>query len=98
VLLQYSLAYGSTALTLATAEAATAKAYRRIGIGQENYGGGNNVALGTLGNANGPLLFIPASPIIVQPAEYVTIAVKNIGTVTSSGVITVVVTFDAHWE
>lgn len=98
ILLQYSLAYGSTALSLATAEAATTKAYRRLAIGQENYGGGTNVAVGVLGNANGPLLLIPASPIVVQPAEYVAIAVKNIGTVTTSGVITVVVTIDAHWE
>ena len=93
----YSLAYGGTALSLATAEGAATKAYRRIPIGVENYGGGNNVTVGTLG-ATAPLLLTPASPIIVNPLEYVIIAVKNVGTVTTSGVITIAVTFDAHWE
>ena len=98
VLLMYSLAYGSTSLTLANAEGAAAKAYRRVPIGIENYGGGTNVAVGVLGRTNGPLLFVPNSPICVHPGEYVTIAVKNVGTVTSAGVITILVTFDSHWE
>ena len=95
--LEYSLAIGSTALSLATAEAANTKAYRRIPLGTENYGGGANVALGTLGSVN-PIVFTPTSPIVVNQGEYVAIATKNAATVTTSGVITIIVTFDAHWE
>lgn len=99
--LVYSLAYGATALSLATTESATAKAYRRVPIGVETYSA-VNAAQGTQGVVGGTstagLLHVPSSPIVVNQGEYVTIAVKNTGTVTTGGVITVLVTFDAHWE
>lgn len=100
VLLVYSLAYGSTALTLATTESATTKAYRRIPMGMEAYAG-TSAAQGTFPVSASPppgMQYTPISPIIVNPGEYCTIAVKNVGTVTTTGVITVLVTFDSHWE
>lgn len=101
----YSLAYGSTALSLATTESATAKAYRRVPLGYEMYST-VNAPVGTFGVSGGTaakptvtgIVFSPVAPITVNAGEYVTIAMKNVGTVTTSGVITIVVSFDSHWE
>ena len=38
------------------------------------------------------------NPIVVNPGEFVAIAAKNMGVVTSAGVITVLVTFDCRWQ
>jgi hypothetical protein len=38
------------------------------------------------------------SPIVVNPGEYVQIAAKNVGTVTSGGTITSMVVFDGYVE
>jgi hypothetical protein len=35
--------------------------------------------------------------IVVNPGEFVAIVAKNFGVVTSAGVITLLVTFDAAW-
>jgi hypothetical protein len=37
------------------------------------------------------------SPIVVNPGEYVALMIRNIGTVTSGGVITVSCTFKHYW-
>jgi hypothetical protein len=38
------------------------------------------------------------SPVVVNPGEYVAIAAKNVGTVTSGGTITSMITFDGYVE
>lgn len=95
----YSLAYGATALSFLTPETAggssTTKAPRRVPLGQEVYA--INALAGTLGSTN-PIQFTPLTPIMVNQGEFVAIAVKNTGTVTSAGVITILVTFDSYWE
>jgi hypothetical protein len=95
VLYAYSLAYGHTAVSLATAEAALTKAPRRIALGQETYAA--TAAVGVLGSPAGiSRQFI--SPIVVNPGEFVAVVAKNFGTVTTTGVITFLVTFDCYWK
>lgn len=91
VIYAYSLAYGHTAVSLATAEAATAKAPRRIPLGYETYAAAAPV--GTLGQM--VQLYFDA-PIVVLPGEFVAICAKNLGVVTTTGVITFLVAFDSH--
>ncbi len=100
VVYAYALAYGHTALSLATAESAsfannTTKAPRRIPLGIESIAA--TAAVGTVGSANG--IYMPfAVPIVVNPGEYVAVSAKNLGTVTSAGVVVALVTFNAFWE
>lgn len=92
VLYEYSLCYGHTAVSLATTEAATTKAPRRLPIGIETFAA--NAAVGTVGSAGGQYMSF-TNPIAVMPGEFVAIAAKNIGTVTTTGVVMFIVTFDA---
>lgn len=90
-----SLAYGHTAVSMATAEAAAAKAPRRIALGYETYAAA--AALGAVGSQNG--VYMPfASPVTVNAGEFIAICAKNVGVVTVSGVITFLVTFDGYYE
>ena len=88
----YSIAYGHTAVSMATAEAAAAKAPRRIPIGYETYA--SAAAVGVLG-AGTSISF--KTPITVNPGEFVAICAKNLVSVTTTGVITFSVTFDSVW-
>lgn len=92
VLYEYSLCYGHTAVSLATAEGATTKAPRRLPIGLETFAA--NAAVGTLGSTAGQYMAFD-NPIAVLPGEFVAVAAKNIGTVTTTGVVMFIVTFDA---
>jgi hypothetical protein len=92
---EYQLAYGHTAVSMATAEAATTKAARRVGIGIESFAAA--AAVGVVGSANGQYMPFNA-PIAINPGEYVAVTAKNLGVVTSAGVILFLVSFDAYWE
>lgn len=92
-----SIAYGHTAVSMATAETgsfvtATAKAPRRIPIGMMTFGAA--AALGTVQEVTARF----DSPICVNPAEFIALCAKNVGVVTTTGVITFLVTYDAHLE
>lgn len=89
----YSLAFGHTAVSMATAESVIAKAPRRIALGYETYA--VTAAVGVLGSPAGIYMQF-MSPIPVNPGEFVAIVAKNLGVVTSAGVITFLVTFDAY--
>lgn len=93
VLYAYSLAFGHTAVSMATAEAATTKAPRRIALGVETY-----AATAAVGTAGLGVAMSFASPVVVNPGEFVAIVAKNLGTVTSAGVATLLVAFDAYFE
>lgn len=95
VIYAYSLAYGHTAVSMATAEAAATKAPRRVALGIESYGA--SAALGTEGSTAGVGMTFN-SPIAVNPGEFIAICAKNMGVVTVSGVITFLVTFDGYFE
>lgn len=94
----YSLAYGHTAVSLATAEGTgfstnpTTKASRRIPLGFETYI--VTAPVGTVGQG----VYMPFnSPIAVNPGAFVQVVAKNLGTVTSAGVITLLITIDGYW-
>lgn len=95
VLYACSLAYGHTSVSLATTETGSAKAPRRLPLGYETFAA--NAVVGTLGSSGG-LAVQFQSPIAVNPGEYVAIAAKNLGVVTTTGVITVLVAFDGYFE
>lgn len=93
VLYAYSLAFGQTGVSMANAESALGKAPRRIPLGFETFV--VTAPVGTLGQS----VYVPfRNPIPINPGEYVAVCAKNLGTVTSAGVIVFLVTFDAHWE
>lgn len=54
-----------------------------------------NAATGTLGQRIDIDL---ATPIPVCPSEFIQLVAKNIGTVTTTGAITFLVSFGGYWE
>lgn len=95
VLYAYSLAFGHTAVSMATAEslASGTKAPRRIALGYETYV--VTAAVGVLGQGISVKF---DTPIPILPGEFVAICAKNLGTVTSAGVICAQITFDGYFE
>lgn len=94
--LAWSLAFGHTAVSLATAEAATAKAPRRIALGMQTWPVGAGV--GQMPQSGD--LYMPFNtPVYVNPGEFVaTVAKFIVGTATASQVIWGHVTLDYGWE
>lgn len=84
--LQFSLAFGHTAVSLATAEGAAAKAPRRVALGIVTWPVG--AAIGAT-PTNGPLdVSFADGPIYVNPGEFVALVGKFlVGTATASQVI-----------
>jgi len=100
VIMFYSLAFGHTTVSLAQTETTTfatasTKAPRRIPLGLESF-----VITSPIGQLSGtpPVTMQFTSPVVINPGEFVAIVAKNIGTVTSAGVITSLVTFDGYFE
>lgn len=101
VILGYALAYGHTAVSLATAEGGsystnpTTKSPRRTPLGIESFSG--SAAVGVVGSPNGVYMAFN-SPIAVNPGEFFAIIAKNFGTATpTAGVISFLVTIDGYW-
>lgn len=88
-----SLAYGHTSVSLATTESAIAKAARRIPVGIQTF-----AAAAAVGTTPTKVDLDLNSPIVVQPGEFVQLAAKNLGVVTTAGVITFIVSFGGYWE
>ena len=98
VIYAYAVAFGHTAVSLATAETAsfataTTHAPRIVPLGMESYAA--TAAVGVLGTGCKLTL---ENPIVVRPGEFVAIIARNLGTVTTTGAITIVAAFDAYWE
>ena len=94
--LAWSLAFGHTAVSLATGEAATTKAPRRVALGLQTWPVG--AAIGQMPQ-NGDLYFGFDSPVFVNPGEFVqTVAKFLVGTATASQVIWGHATLDYGWE
>lgn len=90
VIYVFSMAYGHTSVSLATAEGPSTKAPRRIPMeGIMSFA--INAAVGTVGNT---VKLVLQNPIPVYAGEFVAVVAKNIGTVTTSGVVTFIVTPD----
>lgn len=95
--LAWSLAFGHTSVSLATAEATASgtKAPRRVALGLQTWPVG--AAIGQMPQ-NGDLFMPFASPIAVYPGEFVASVAKFIvGTATASQVIWCHVTFDGFF-
>ena len=91
---QFSLAFGHTAVSLATAEAATTKAPRRIALGSYSVAA-NLTALTQLPDIT---IDLKGAPIYVNPGEFIAIVKKKIGTAPSAGVIAYTFTPIYSWE
>lgn len=95
--LQFSLAFGHTAVSLATTEAAATKAPRRVPLGYATWPVG--AAIGQ-GPQAGPIVVdFGDAPIFVNPGEFVALAGKFlVGTATASQTITFVWQPIYGWE
>lgn len=99
-IMQYTLAYGGTNANPATAESGsfvspTVKTARLIGLGFESF-----VAAAPAGTVSTtPVNIQFATPIPVNPGEYVILLAKNVGAaISTAGVITACVGIDGYWE
>jgi hypothetical protein len=96
---QYSLAFGHTAVSLATAEAATTKAPRRIALANLTQVVTATQAVSTMvSQPGGAYVDFGDAPVYVNPGEFVSLVTKHVGTVGTSGTIAHVVTFVYGWE
>lgn len=98
VVYAYAIAFGHTAVSLATTEtgsfvSSTTHAPRIAFVGMETYAA--TAAVGVIGA--GCTLTL-ANPIVVRPGEVVSLIARNMGTVTTAGAITVGCSFDAYWD
>jgi hypothetical protein len=91
---QWSLAFGHTALSLATAEAAAAKAPRRLTLGIQS------VASAATANTVLSSIFVDLgdAPVFVNPSEYIQVVKKKVGTAPTAGTIAHLITFVYGWE
>jgi hypothetical protein len=94
-ILQWSLAFGHTSVSLATAEGAASKAPRRIALGIQTFSTSPGL---TAGNIAAPLSSTFTTPIYINPGEFIQTVYKNIGTVGTAGTIAHSITFDGYWE
>ena len=89
----YALAFGHTNVSLATTDSATAKAPRIIVLGTQVY-----VGAAVQGTQANDILMSFSSPVVVNPAEFVQVIMKNSGTVGTAGTLAHTITFDGYWE
>lgn len=94
--LEYALNFGHTAVSLATAEGAAAKAPRREALGFHSWQVG--AAIGSP-PAEGRLFQPFTAPIFVNPGEFVQVSGKFVtGTATAAQTIFLTIGFDYGWE
>jgi hypothetical protein len=89
----YSVAFGHNAVSLATTETATTKAPRRKVLGINQF-----PAAATAGTIATPISSNFDVPIAIQPGEFVQIVAKNVGAVTTTGVVTFLIDIDGYFE
>ena len=96
---QYSLAFGHTTVSLATAESATAKAARRLPLAGLTQVVTAAQAVSTIVSQPGDAFIdLGDAPIFVNPGEFVQLVTKHVGTAGTSGTVAHVVTFVYGWE
>lgn len=90
----WTLNFGHTAVSLATAEAATTKARRVVPIGS------NSVASGATALTQLPTISIDLgdAPVYVNPGEFISLSKKKVGTAPSAGAIYHLITLVYGWE
>ena len=90
---QWSLAFGHTAVDLATVNGVASKAARRVSIGLQAVASG-----ATAGTVLSTIQINFDSPIYVNPGEFIATVKKKVGTAPSAGVIAHLITYDYGWE
>lgn len=94
----WAIAYGHTAISLATAQTASfATAATRAPI-ITPIGFGSFPVTAAVGTTGSGCQINLTTPIIVRPGEYIQLIARNVGVVTTAGAITVVASFDGYWE
>jgi len=94
---QYSLAFGHTNVSLATAEAVSAKAPRRIALPFTQVVTSGQAA-STLVSQAATFCDLGDAPIFVNAGEFIQLVTKHVGTVATAGTIAHTVTFVYGWE
>jgi hypothetical protein len=95
--IQFSLAFGHTAVSLATTETATTKAPRRLSVGMATWAIG--AAIGAQPQAGSIWLDLGDAPIFINPGEFVQLVGKFLaGTATASQTIGFVWQPVSGWE
>lgn len=93
-LLQWALAVGATAVSLATAEAVNARAPRRLALGFQSFAIGD-----AIGRQAAVIDKNLDAPLVCEPGSFVHVLLKMpLGTATPSQIIRGVVGFNAYWE
>ena len=93
LVMAYSLAFGHNAVSLATTTTSASKAPVRIPIGIEAI-----VAAAAAGITGSGVKYTFNSPVVVYPSEFIQVVAKNLGVVTTAGVVSAIITFDGYWE
>lgn len=95
----FSLAFGHTAVSMATAEAATTKARRIVLLPELTQHVTAAQAVNTaISQPGGSVSLFADAPIYVNPGEFVAVIVKGIGTVGTSGTIVNHIQLIYTWE
>jgi hypothetical protein len=94
--LRWYVAWGHTAVSLATADGIAAKAPRRMSLGQMALLTPATVLAGQPFDRDINLAF--STPIVVNPGEYVASVVRFGGGATAAGVYSGAVSFEGYWE
>ena len=94
----FTLAFGHTAVSLATAEAAATKARRIVLLPELTQVVTAAQAVSTMVSQPGGMRAQFDNPIYVNPGEFVALCVKHIGTVGTSGTIATNIQYDYCWE
>jgi hypothetical protein len=100
LLVAYTLCFGTTATSLATAETASfattsTKKSRIIALGTEMFA--TSAAIGTT-CATGPIFMQFQSPVVVNPGEYISVASRNLTTAPAAGALCTLITYDGFAE
>jgi len=95
---QFALAFGHTAVSMATAEAATTKARRIVLLPELQQAVTSNQAVSTIISQPGGCVSLFPEPVYVNPGEFVAVIVKGIGTVGTSGTIVNHIQLIYSWE
>jgi hypothetical protein len=99
LVLAFGVAFGSSALTLATAAetasftSGTVKLHRRVPLGIQTYPVTAAVGVGAI-----DIVRMFDSPIVVNPGEYFNIVCRNLGTVTTLGAVAIMASVDHYYE
>lgn len=94
----FSLSYGSTAVSLATAEGAAAKSRRVVLLPEFTQAITATQAVNTMISQPGGCISMFPEPIYVNPGEFVQFVVKHIGTVGTAGTIAYNIQYIYSWE